>query len=496
MPQALSDTDFHSALRRLRILEQAEPPTRSRGPEKLAGILALLESLGNPHQGLRVVHVAGTNGKGMTAFMIEALLRHSGASTGLYTSPHLVHVRERIRLDGVPLAPGPFSGAAHLVLDHAQALEGGIVLSYFDVLTAIAFQTFRDARVDWTVLEVGLGGASDATNVVEKELAVITRIGLDHQHILGDDLQSIATQKLGILQPGVPLVLAPQQPELDQWMTSQAKAMGCKVYPVPTPEEITGFGTDQPESTVLEINTMEPAETGNEIVQDTLVPRDWVTRPRLQCAATAKVAMEVLFDRPARRLSFSGPKCRSRSFLLGDAAEAIALRTVVPGRLDLRENVVSPLGHTINTLLLDGAHNADALEVLVEQMELWGLRGVTLILSLQSDKLTIPVGRVLARLLKMAELLVLPRSAQPRTATPEKLISYLEELLPEGSPPCEVVHGIVEALDVAAQTPQRPCVATGSLWMVGGLLGVLESGDLANAETSPESLGLVEKINP
>jgi len=159
---------------------------------------------GDPQDALAVVHVAGTNGKGSVCAFVDAIARAAGMRTGLYTSPHLLRFAERIRIDGEPLDDARLCGALEHVLDaHPE-------LTFFEVATLAAFLAFRDAKLDLVVLEVGLGGRLDATNVVQRPRATaITTIGFDHTALLGDTLEKIAREKAGILKPGVPVVIGP-----------------------------------------------------------------------------------------------------------------------------------------------------------------------------------------------------------------------------------------------------------------------------------------------
>jgi dihydrofolate synthase / folylpolyglutamate synthase len=185
----------------------------------LARISALVDLLGSPQAAYPVIHVTGTNGKSSTARMIEALLRSFGLRTGLFTSPHLVDARERICLDGVPIETERLLQAwAEVepyvaVVDANSTAAGGVRLSYFEVMTALAFAAFADAPVDVAVVEVGLGGTWDSTNVADGTVAVVTPIGLDHREYLGDTLAQIAREKAGIIKPGAIAVLAEQDLE-------------------------------------------------------------------------------------------------------------------------------------------------------------------------------------------------------------------------------------------------------------------------------------------
>ena len=176
-------------------------------------IRRLLRELGDPQNGCRFVHVAGTNGKGSTCAMIEAGLRAAGVRTGLYTSPHLIEPTERIVIAGRQIGEEQFAAAFEQVHRTAEGmLEAGeldLHPTYFETVTAMGFLLFQEHKVDTAVLEVGLGGRLDATNVVCPELCVITPISYDHQNFLGDTLEQIASEKYGILKPGIPAVVVP-----------------------------------------------------------------------------------------------------------------------------------------------------------------------------------------------------------------------------------------------------------------------------------------------
>ena len=169
----------------------------------LETITALLSELGDPHQSLRCVHVAGSNGKGSTCAFMASYLKHSGYKTGLYTSPHLSDIRERFRINGVWISPVDFKRQAERVLDACGRVKRklGHSPTHFEALTAIAFSWFKEQKVDWVVLEVGLGGRLDATNVISHPaLSLITPVGLEHQDILGKTIGKIAWEKAGILK--------------------------------------------------------------------------------------------------------------------------------------------------------------------------------------------------------------------------------------------------------------------------------------------------------
>ena len=189
-----------------------------------------LRYLGDPHHSYKVIHVAGTNGKGSVCAYIDAMLRAEGARTGLFTSPHLVSVNERIAVDGVPVSDGTFTRLAESARDAAFRMEAGGLNhpTFFEVLLGMALCAFREAEVDYAVLETGLGGRLDATSAVEPpEVCVITSIGYDHMQYLGDTLAEIAAEKAGIIRPGVPVFYAESSAESDSVIRRAAENNGC-----------------------------------------------------------------------------------------------------------------------------------------------------------------------------------------------------------------------------------------------------------------------------
>jgi len=195
----------------------------------LERITKVLEALGNPERAYRVVHVAGTNGKGSTCAMIEAGLRGAGIRTGLFTSPHLQEPTERIQIAGVPVSAATFERAFNVVHETAEGLDLDCHPTYFETVTAMAFWLFREMGVETAVIEVGLGGRLDSTNVVQPALTVITPIDFDHEAFLGNTLEAIAGEKAGIIKPGVPAVFAKQRPEAKAVLDRRAGEVGAPV---------------------------------------------------------------------------------------------------------------------------------------------------------------------------------------------------------------------------------------------------------------------------
>ncbi len=217
-PRTAPRTAPHTAL--LDALVARAPRGMLLGLDRVEEALA---ALGDPHLGLPAVHVAGSNGKGSTCAMIEAVARAAGLRTGLYTSPHLCRFAERIRIDGQPIDDDAFARCLAAVIDRCRP-----DLTFFESLTVAAFAAFREARVDVAVLEVGLGGRLDATNVLRAPVATaITSISLEHTAFLGDTLGAIAREKAGILKPGAPVVLGPLAAEADAAIADVAARVGA-----------------------------------------------------------------------------------------------------------------------------------------------------------------------------------------------------------------------------------------------------------------------------
>ena len=211
-------------------LYNARPPFHQVGASAykpgLENTLRLMAHVGNPHARLKAIHVAGTNGKGSTSHLIAAALQASGRKVGLFTSPHLVSLTERIRINGQPI---PEETVAAFVTEHKDFLNA-TQPSFFETMTALGFWYFVQQKVDIAVVEVGLGGRLDSTNVLTPILSVITNIGLDHTEFLGNTLTQIAKEKAGIIKPGVPVVIGESHPQTINVFLAKAQECGSQIY--------------------------------------------------------------------------------------------------------------------------------------------------------------------------------------------------------------------------------------------------------------------------
>ncbi len=296
----------------------------------------LLARLGDPQTRRGTVHITGSKGKGSTAVVIAELLRAAGLRTALYTSPHLHTIRERMRVDGVLISEGEFARLASLMRPHAEAVQAaGERLRTFELLTALGFLYFRERDATWQVIEVGLGGTLDATNVLDdKDLCVFTPIGLEHTAILGDTVAKIAADKAGILRPGVRAVMAPQRESAAEVLRAACAKRGA------TLEEVAA---------VCQMSRGKSSLDGQELrlrtpTADYRLKLALLGRFQIENAATAILAVEQL---------------QAAGVELTPAQAAQALAAVSwPGRLEVLKR--SPL------VIVDGAHSPDSARRLVQ----------------------------------------------------------------------------------------------------------------------------------
>jgi dihydrofolate synthase/folylpolyglutamate synthase len=373
-------------------------------------IRAVLEALGNPQRGVVTVHIAGTNGKGSTAAMTDAILRAAGLRPGLYTSPHLSRFTERIRIDGREAEGDRLAVLAERV---ARARETvGVPLTYFEVATVLAFLAFAEARVDVAVLETGLGGRLDATTVCEPVATAITSIALDHAEFLGATLPEIAREKAGIAKTGVPLLLAPLPAEARAAIEERAASVGAPVL---------HFGRD----------FAEPAG------------RLALAGPHQRTNAALAVAL-------ARRACDAGGR------QLAEAHIAAGLAGVAwPGRMEW-------LG---SDLLLDCAHNPEGAAALAQAVALTPAgRRRALVFSAVAGK---AVSDMLAVLTPPFDFVVATRSSSERALPAEEVARLAAAVAPSSSSQGRPVVSQVAA-PMAAVGAARTLVGPGGLVVVAG----------------------------
>ena len=354
----------------------------------------LLAALGDPHRQFRSVHVAGTKGKGSTAAMIESALRAVGHTTGIFTSPHLHTFRERIRVGGAMISKDAVIAGVKTLEPLAARIPG---LTTFEIMTALAFDYFRARRIDIAVLEVGLGGRLDATNVVTPLASVITSISYDHTAILGNTLTQIAREKAGIVKPDIPVVTSPQRQEALAVIETVAREKGAPLIII-SPD--LDFQVSHHRFQVVPRAQTPDAQTF--IVQsETLKPETWslklIGHHQLVNAATALAALVVL---------------RAQGIEIPVRAIRAGLANVEwHGRFEILSR--EPF------LIVDGAHNADSARVLVETLrDNFPRAQLHFIFGASGDK---DIAGMFAELLPAAKSLILTRSHNPRAADPARL---------------------------------------------------------------------------
>jgi len=401
----------------------------SLGPElktvkwDLARVRSLLAEIGNPHSRQRYIHVAGTNGKGSTCAMIASALRVSGYRTGLYTSPHLVDPRERISINGEWLGEQEWVRAFEEVHEAAERLLSRDAIeahpSFFETITAMAFLAFARGNVEVAVIEVGLGGRLDATNVIEPEVSVITPVDFDHEAFLGSSIESIAAEKAGILKQGRPAVFANQRPEALRILEHKALDLDISVR----------------HSSHWRVENLNAGKFGSAftLVADEEIPIE-CPLPGLHQVENARTAVAALsvFGLPA-------------------AAICEGIRRVVwPGRLER-------VAHDPD-IILDGAHNpagAAALAAYIEQF--FRDEPIRIVYGAMRDK---AVDEVTNKLFPLAAEVILTAPDQPRALSPESLAPMLEH------PNVRIAANTADALRMARENPMTTFV-TGSLFLVG-----------------------------
>ena len=429
--------DYQTALDYILSFADYERMPRSALVFDLRRIELLLERLGNPQEAAKSIHVAGTKGKGSTVAMIASILTKAGYRTGLYTSPHLLTFTERIQVDEGPIAEDAFARLVAVIKPEVEAVNDfGVFgeLTTFELLTAIAFAYFKERKVDYQVLETGLGGRLDATNVVKPKVCVITSISFDHVDVLGDTLPQIATEKAGIIKPGSIVVCSPQSPEAMAVIERICREQGVRLVRV---------GSDvtwQRKAFSAEGQSFElRGITGEYNLNLPLLGEH-----QLENAATAVAVVEVLVEQ--------GAKVSLESIATGLA------QVHWPGRLQIlrREPWV----------IVDGAHNDDSARRLTKALkQYFDFDRTVLIFGASSDK---NIEGMIAELASLPSAVIVTHSRHPRAVATDRLVNEFSKL---GIVP-EVVENVASAVELALTKamPNDLIFATGSLFIVAEVM--------------------------
>lgn len=406
----------------------------------LAHMRVLLKALGHPEKNFPSVLIAGTNGKGSTAATLAAILRASGLDTGLYTSPHLVRINERIQRNGIVISDDEFEVLHGLVEDRAQWLMDDEKLpwhpSFFEMLTAMAFEFFEYRHVDIAALEVGMGGRLDATNVVEPLVGVITDISLDHQKFLGNTVGEIAREKAGIIRPGGVVVMLPQQPEANDVIGNMILDLGAEgVSAVPYVPPLTlGSGEKVAQRYPLQV-------MGKQI----MVESPLVGRHQLRNLALAVATAEQLSKK-----GFTG--------ITPEAIERGIRETRWPGRFQ-----VLAARDGWPEVVLDVAHNpAGAWALRAVLSERYDDRPLIFVFAAMRDKAISEMAEIL---FPLAERVIATRPENPRAASAEEIKQAGARTGAEIEPVPDVASALQRARDAASAG--AAIVVTGSIYLVG-----------------------------
>jgi dihydrofolate synthase / folylpolyglutamate synthase len=432
--------DAVDPLARVEKLLEGRFPTRM--VPDLDRITDLLTLLGDPQRAYPSIHLTGTNGKTSTARMIDDLLRELGLRTGRYTSPHLESVTERIALDGQPLTDERFAEVYDEVVPYAELVDTRHPdsVTFFELLTAMAFAAFADSPVDVAVVEVGLGGTWDATNLIHAPVAVVTTIGLDHVGILGNTVTKIATEKAGLIHAGATVVSAPQSEDADAVLSARAAEVGASIV-----REGVDFGVQS--RTVAIGGQLLTIRGLAGTYDDIFVPLHG--EHQASNAACAVAAVE----------SFLG---NGREELDPDAVRAAFAAVSSPGRLEVVRR--SP------TVLLDGAHNAAGAAALAAALgDAFAFDTLVAVVAVLADK---DAAGLLAELEPVVNSLVVTTNGSPRAMAADVLAEVAVEVF--GEDRVEVAVRLDDAIDAAvaaaeseAQIGGAGVVVTGSIVTVG-----------------------------
>ncbi len=394
----------------------------------LTQVEKILSTIGNPHKEIQAIHIGGTNGKGSTAAMISSILQKEGYRVGLYTSPHLVRFTERIKVGGKEIGAEEVAALTEWMRKEIEAAGIASPFTFFDFTTAMALHYFKQKLVDLAVLEVGLGGRLDSTNVVDPLVSIITNVAKDHEEHLGNTLLKIAREKAGIIKKGRPLITAVTQPEVLRFLSDVCREKGTPIFRVGK-EFRYARGED------------------GDFNYEGLDRKLWSVHVNLKGshqvvnATTAFGAMEVLED--------LGYRVSTDAMIEG-------VREVEwPGRLEIVSS--SP------AVVLDGAHNPAGARVLKESLEKdFQYRHLILLIGIMKDK---DIEAMLHLLAPQADHIILTRPHTDRAAPPP----LLKKMLGRSGKKAEIVEDLKQAIERGLSLVQEEdllCI-TGSLYTVG-----------------------------
>ncbi len=417
----------------------------------LGRVKAMLGLLGNPQQGIRFVHIAGTNGKGSTAVMLASIMRAAGYTVGLYTSPYLLSFTNRMAVNNADIDHGELVRLVNRIKPIVQQLQNDPELGHpteFEVVTVLAMAYFSASNVDLVVLETGLGGRLDATNIVIPLISIITNISLEHTDILGSTVEEIAFEKAGIVKQGKPLITAAEDQRALGVFKKRCLDLGCPYYRVFPPREASELSVGHRPVTILKQIT-EDGQFFDYYGFEKKLPDLFISlrgRYQLLNAATALAAVELL---------------AAEGFVVSDDAVIKGLaETSWPGRLELLQK--EPL------VILDGAHNPAAMEKLAEAVPYYyNYERLILLIGILADK---DMSTMLKSILPLSDSVVFTRPLLPRAADPQKIADFAVDHF-KFNKDYYVIADYRQALDKAFELaePEDAILVAGSLYTVSDI---------------------------
>lgn len=368
-----------------------------------------MSALGNPENRLKLIHIAGTKGKGSTAIFLSQLLQSSGHKVGLFTSPHLVDLRERIQINNQPISKKSFTNIMNQLLPHLKKIRP----TFFETMTALALCYFTKEKVDYAIMEVGLGGRLDATNIINPLVSIITRIDFDHMDKLGNTLTKIAREKAGIIKPNTPVITIKQQPEVMKVIRTYARKLKAPIHQIPKSKCL--------------MSNFKCGVAGQH---------------QRENLSLALAAYEHLSKKHAQRSTLNALR-----------------RLILPARIE----VVSRNPLTI----IDTAHNPVSMQALVDTIKTeFRYKQLVLVIGLARDK---EVDKILRIILPLADIIIFTKSDNPRLLEPMDFIDYIKDY--DLAVPIFLEPDYRKALRTAQSVAGRKdlILITGSFYLAGSL---------------------------
>lgn len=411
----------------------------------------LMKIMGDPHLRYPVIHVAGTKGKGSTAAMIASVLREAGFMVGLYTSPHLQDYTERIQVNGQPISHEELVNQVEVLKPCLSQVEG---ITTFEITTAIGFQVFAAQKVDIGVIEVGLGGRLDATNVVDPLVSVITSLSFDHMNVLGDSITQIATEKGGIVKPGKPVVLARQWTEAREVIERICQERNAPLVEIDRDYFFSERSHSLTGQTFI-VWSKDEQDLINEFISSG-GRNDWNPEQysipllgfhQIENAATAYAAIEIV---------------RSKGFKITKRDISNGFRKVSwPARFEIVNE--KPL------IIVDSAHNQDsALKLRLAMDDYLNGKPIILLFGASEDK---DVRGMFANLLPRVRMVVATRSEHPRAMEPDILVELAQQFGKQSIKTLSVEEGLKEAIQLAGK--DAVVVVAGSIFIAAAVRGII-----------------------